>query len=716
MQVGRHRLDTVFVLALLPILGACSVRSRASQLYPEYVQYAGRRVQSVKFLNPTPFKADSLITVVKTQPTRCNLLGLPLCVPFTRVGQKVSRFNLQQMQEDVVRLQTFYRVSGYFGTTVVPKVTEHGDNVDVAFTIERGDPVALDSLTVTGTEGILNPDSLVRALPLDTGRIFHLGLFNASADTVLRALQTRGYAYSQVLRNYSVDTLSNRAVASLAAVPGPRAVVDSIIVKGANKLGRRAALRQLTFRDGSVLQTSKLLESQRNLYSLDLVQLASVTIAPDSLDVTPNDSSRATVLVTIAETKVNQVDAAVGFGTVECGRLEGQYINRSFFGGARRFALTGSVSKIGLGGATGVGFGESLCRAFAQDSFENTLDYRLSADFTQPYFLSPLNHLTLHAYKERQSEPSVFQREAEGGQVLLTRRLTTRTLLNAGLNIEHGRTIANAVVFCAAFQVCVSEEVDELSKARFINTASANLVRDRTDFTLDPTTGNVVRGGMTWAADWLASDVTFLRWNLEGAAYREVQQGWVLAAALRLGGFFQTATLSPGPNFLPPEQRFYAGGANTVRGYARNQLGSVVYVTDSAPLDTITGEREPEGTPQPNPIGGTSLAIGNLELRFPSPYMPRRFRLAVFVDGGTVGTGNFWDLDSFRFTPGVGLRIQTPVGPARLDAAYLPYGPTIGPLYVSEDGALVRIRDDFRPDQGNFFSRFRLHVAIGQPF
>jgi outer membrane protein assembly factor BamA len=536
----------------------------------------------VKFVGGAPFKADSLITVVKTQPTRCNLLGLPLCVPFTRVGQKVSRFNLQQMQEDVVRLQTFYRVSGYFGSTVVPKVDENGDNVDVSFMIERGDPVRLDSLTVTGTDGIVNADSLARALPLDTGRIFHIGLFNASADTVLRAMQTRGHAHAQVLRSYNVDTLANRAVASLTAGPGPRVVVDTIIVSGASKLGRSAALRQLTFRKGDMLQATKLLESQQNLYSLDLVQLASVSLAPDSLDATPSDSTRATVLVTIAETKVNQVDAAVGFGTVECMRTEAQYINRSFFGGARRFALTGAVSKIGLGGVTSVGFGDRLCSAFAQDSFEHSLDYRLSADFTQPYFLSPLNHLTLHAYKERQSEPSVFQREAEGGQILLTRRITRRTLLNTGLNFEYGRTVANAVVFCAAFQVCVPEEVDELSKFRFINNVSANIVRDRTDYPLDPTAGNVLRGGITWAADWLASDVTFLRWSAEGAAYREVRQGWVAAASVRLGGFFQTATLNPTRNFLPPEQRFDAGGANTVRGYARNQLGAVVYVADSA--------------------------------------------------------------------------------------------------------------------------------------
>ncbi len=715
MKGGRRPVVTVCVLALLPILSACAVRTRATQLYPDFVQYGGRKVQSVRFLNIAPFKADSLLTIVETQPTRCSLLGLPLCVPFTKVGQRVSRFSLQRMYEDVVRLETFYRFAGYFGTSVTPKVDEKGDNVNVTFDVKRGDPVHMDSLTVTGVDSIMNADSLARALPLDTGGVFHVGRFNASADTVLRALQARGHAYARVLRNFSVDTLTDRAVASLTAVPGPRVVIDSIAVNGAENLGRTGALRQLTFRKGELLQASKLVESQRNLYSLDLIQLASVTIAPDSLDSTPGDSTRATVLVTIAETKVNQIDAAVGYGTVECVRTESQYINRSIGGGARRLAVNGSVSKIGLGGATSVGFGESLCRAFRQDSFKHTLDYRLSADFTQPYFLSPLNHLTLHGFIERQSEPSVFQRQAQGGQILLSRRLAARTQLTGGFNFEQGRTIASPALFCAAFQVCVPENIEALSKARFRNSIGLNLSRDHTDFPLDPTTGTIIRTGVSWAPPWLLSDITFLRWNLETSAYREVQEGWVAAASLRLGGFFKTATLAPTSDFLPPEERFYAGGANTVRGFTRNQLGHVVYVVDSARVDS-TGAKVPVGTPRPVPTGGTSLAIGNLEMRFPSPYMPRRLRLAVFVDGGSVGTENFWKLEEWRITPGVGLRIQTPVGPARVDAAYSPYRSPDGPLYASEGGSLVRIAEHFRPSQGTFFSRLRIHIAVGQAF
>ncbi|HSL69504.1 MAG TPA: BamA/TamA family outer membrane protein, partial [Longimicrobiales bacterium] len=485
---------------------------------------------------------------------------------------------------------------------------------------------------------------------------------------------------------------------------------------GADNLGRRPTLRQLTFRKGDLLQSSKLIESQRNLYSLDLVQLASVTPAPDSLDATPADSTRAMVMVNIVEAKVNQIDAALGWGSVECLRTEAQYVNRSFTGGARRLAITGSVSKIGLGGATSTGVGESLCRAFQADTFENTLDYRLAVDFTQPYFLSPLNHLTLHGFIERQSEPNVFQRQAQGGRILLTRRLAPRTLLSGGFDIEYGETLAAPALFCAAFQVCVPENIEQLAKPRFRNTIGLNFVRDRTDFTLDPSEGTVLRAGAAWAPPWLFSDITFLRWTAESAIYREVRPGWVAAGSLRLGGFFQTASLSPTSNFLPPEERFYAGGANSVRGFDRNALGQGVYVTDELAIDSVTGQLEPVDAPRFVPVGGTALAIANAELRFPSPIMRRRLRLAVFVDGGSVGTDNFWRLDDWRVTPGVGLRIQSPVGPARIDVAYLPYGPPIGPLYSVEGDTLVRVRDDFRPVQGNFFSRFRIHLAIGQAF
>jgi len=704
--------------ALVLVQAGCAARSRAGNEYPELMEYSGREIDEVVYQGGAPFSSDTLLTMTETQPSQCSLLGLPLCLPFTSIGHQLHRVNVGTIAADVDRLELFYRTSGFFGTRVIPEIEPKEDKVRVTFTVQRGDSIMLDSLEVVGTEGILDPDSMKQRLPLREGEIFHLGRLAASANRVLQGLQQRGHAYAEVLRNYGVDTVRDRAVATLEAVPGPQVRVDSIAIYGAEHLGRRTVLRGLTFREGDLLQASRLSESQDNLYTLDIVQLASVSLASDSLDATPEDSTRATVIVRIVEKRVNQLDAAIGYGTVECLRTETEYVNRSFGGGARRLGLNAAVSKIGLGGGTNTGIGQSLCRAFDRDTFEDNLDYRLAAELTQPYFLSPRNYLTVNGYLERQSEPDVFQREAQGGRFTLSRRITNRSVLNSSLNVEHGRTLATPALFCLALQVCEPATIDSLSRPRFRNSLGLSYVRDHTNNPLDPSAGGILRGGLTWAPQWIGSEVTFLRFTGENAIYRQVRPGWTFAGAVRLGTFFRTAGLTADGDFLPPEERFYAGGATTVRGFDRNRLGGGVYVTQELVVDTVTGqETAPDGAADFVPVGGTSLFILNAELRFPSPWYPRRFRLAAFVDAGSIGTGNFFNIgEGLKVTPGLGLRVNTPVGPARVDVAYNPYGLPKGPLYFSNGETLVLVQDDFRPPTGGFFSRLRVHVALGQAF
>ena len=82
--------------------------------------------------------------------------------------------------------------------------------------------------------------------------------------------------------------------------------------------------------------------------------------------------------------------------------------------------------------------------------------------------------------------------------------------------------------------------------------------------------------------------------------------------------------------FVPPEQRFYGGGPNSVRGYARNELGPRVYVTDSIGADsTFENVRAA-------PTGGNASFVLNTEVRFATPLFPDRMRAAVFLDVGQV--------------------------------------------------------------------------------
>ena len=94
-----------------------------------------------------------------------------------------------------------------------------------------------------------------------------------------------------------------------------------------------------------------------------------------------------------------------------------------------------------------------------------------------------------------------------------------------------------------------------------------------------------------------------------------------------------------------------------------------------------------------------------------------RLRLAAFVDaGGVWQRGGDISGAVIRVTPGIGLRLGTPLGPARLDVAYNPYKLQAGPLFqVDTLGGLTPV-----PGQESYVlgrnRKFTFHVAVGQAF
>lgn len=707
-----------FIVAMLG--SACAMTSPGAEVYPELAGFSERNIAEVQFAGHDPVPTDTLERLIVTKATHCNFLFCP-----GGLFRSEQHLHLQTLREDVNRLALHYRQIGYFGTTVRPEVREEPgeDGVEVTFVVNRGDAIYVDSVFVEGTEGILDPDSLEAELPLQPGGLFDLRDFVASADTVLSTLRVRGHLYSEVLRNFAVDTTIDAATAWLVAVPGPRVEVDSIIVSGVDELGRGAAVRQLTFRSGDLLRASDLVNSQRNLYNLDLVQFATVTVAEDSLQRTLADSTRATVQVTISEAPRHLVETTVGYGSVDCFRTQARWVDRSFGPGARRLSLSGSLSKIGIGEPLDAGLaGSPVCEAFRDDRFGNSLDFRLSGELTQPFLFGPRNQLILSGFVERQSEPSLFQRRAEGARLAVNRRISPREALTLAADFERSRTLSSEVLFCFTFQVCRPQDVEQLAQARWRNRLIMTWLQERTDRVIDPTQGTILRLNTEWASPLLASELDFLRSNGDFAIYQPLRRGWVGAFFLRLGTFASGGNLAGDDDFLPPEDRYFAGGSNSVRGFSRNQLGPGVYVASGPGVD-------PRVTPDSVrffPTGGTAVVVTSAELRVPSPFLSDILRLAVFVDAGALGTERLWDIDfgDFRVTPGAGLRLRTPVGPARLDLAYNPHDPPTGLLFVPQRdrdspggvGNLVPVVRRFRPPSPSFLDRLQIHIAVGQAF
>jgi translocation and assembly module TamA len=122
---------------------------------------------------------------------------------------------------------------------------------------------------------------------------------------------------------------------------------------------------------------------------------------------------------------------------------------------------------------------------------------------------------------------------------------------------------------------------------------------------------------------------------------------------------------------LPPDQRFYAGGSGTIRGYRYQSVGPIF--------------------PNGNPIGGTAINAGTVEYR---QRIGTNFGAAVFVDGGNVSQ-NLNPLNGqLKFGAGAGVRYYTPIGPIRLDVA-VPIQRRSGP----------------NPDDA-----FEIYIGLGQAF
>jgi outer membrane protein insertion porin family len=148
------------------------------------------------------------------------------------------------------------------------------------------------------------------------------------------------------------------------------------------------------------------------------------------------------------------------------------------------------------------------------------------------------------------------------------------------------------------------------------------------------------------AGGWLGGDKDFTKLYGSSSAYFKNFEELVLELKIRGGisdSFGDTER-------VPIFERYFAGGANTIRGYRERRVG---------PRDDVNGQ----------PVGGQAFWVFNAEETF--PIFPDLIKGAVFFDTGNVyeSIGDFGNGGVFSGT-GAGVRIKTPIGPVKLDAGY----------------------------------------------
>lgn len=742
-----RRVFLAALLLLLPVALPGALRAQDITCDPGDLE-----VRAVTFNGNEHFRSAELASVIVTSPSSFarRHLGLP-------IGARRCLDTLE-LSRDAVRIRLFYRLRGYYKTAVQTSVQPAGTGaVAVGFGITEGPPVMIDTLVVTGLDSVRDRDKLLRELDhFRHDHIFTKVELQTVIDTVREQLHDSGWPYAAApLASSDVNPSTDRAQLTYQffeqfggqprAIPSRQARVGRIvyeIVPGGDsaKIDTSTVRRLLSFKVGDVFRSKDLVRSERDLYQLETYRHVDVALAPDSVQ--PNDSA-LTVLVRLNEAKMNSLGLGAGWATLDCIRTQARFTDRDFLGGARRLEMIGRLSHL------------ALCpQNVRDDSISNRLNYYASGTVRLRGLIGPHTLPSFTLFSERTSEYRAYVRETIiGGAAEVSRDLQPRDLrpglpLTLSYRVEYGRTTASPAVFCQLFNRCALADIERLQQNGSLHVFGASILRDRTDQLLDPSNGNQLhlelRSGTT-SLD-TANGTRFSRVLAEGSAYKTVGSS-TFAVRIQMAAVLNGFTTQGATAYVPPEERLYAGGPNSVRGYSQNLLGPVVYILDKIGVtDTvIDGNSAQLFRPIPDssrvrqysPTGGNTLIVANLEWRIRLPTFGGNVQLATFVDAGQVWNRpqQKFTFSDLRVTPGMGVRVRSPIGPLRVDVAYNGYSGTPGSAYfVGSDNVLRCVSPDNTFPEGivgsgqtcaptytpkasdNVLSKLTFNFSIGQAF
>ena len=200
----------------------------------------------------------------------------------------------------------------------------------------------------------------------------------------------------------------------------------------------------------------------------------------------------------------------------------------------------------------------------------------------------------------------------------------------------------------------------------------------------DPTNGDYLTADYNVSLPALGANVGFHKFQASYNYYYTLPKlknttfaarGILGVASVFSGGDRYTNSQFPSLNgLLPISERFFAGGANTLRGFDFEEAGPRVVIVPQGTFLNSSGTQV-FLDPFTIPFGGNALAVVNLEARIP---ISKTVRAVPFYDGGNVfrRAGDIFKRPAvatndvagqnqraiWTHSAGLGLRIKTPVG------------------------------------------------------
>jgi outer membrane protein insertion porin family len=397
---------------------------------------------------------------------------------------------------------------------------------------------------------------------------------------------------------------------------GEKSYIEKIEIRGNTKTRDRVIRRELAVTPGEVFNMVRVKISQERLKGLQFLSKTDAQVEP-SEDL-PNSKN---LVVNVEEGPSGNFYFGAGFSSIESlfgyvGMTQGNFdlFNPPLF--------TGGGQKLRLQATVGT----------EQENYE--------LRFVEPWFLGRRLIFDLDLYHRDLGYVSdVYDEKRTGMRIGLTKALW-RENIRAGVSY----TLENISLDFG--DEIVSPEMRAEEGSWLTSKAGFSLAYDTRGGGQLPNRGQLTELNTSLAGGPLVGEVDFYKLELESAWYfKGLAKGHVLEFVARIG------TIEPyGDSDLTHIwDRFYLGGAYTLRGYKYRDVG---------PKDSF-GE----------PIGGNAYWMGSIEYSLP---IIERLRFAVFYDIGTVNP-EAWDFNASNYADnwGLGLRLNIPqMGPLRLDYGF----------------------------------------------
>lgn len=525
------------------------------------------------------------------------------------------------MQRDQRGLLRFYQRAGFIHASVRPRLERTGANrLRLIWEISEGPRVAVASARVHLADSSAAAVTVWQKGKLKLRTRGKEGYSDEAVQQDLQALTllytNAGYAYAEARVTPRLSRGDSLVELRFQINPGPRCLFGPITIRGDSTLSQHTVTRQLAFRPGKPYSEKNLEKSQRQIYQTGVYQFVTVRAMLDSL--------RTPLLPVAIQLKAAPrwtIKAGVGYGIEEHERILLDVRKLAFLGGARR------------------------------------LNFNLKHSYLEPWSLdialsqyglpAPQTSLVLNPFFLRQREPG-FTVDRAGANVAYQQHFATYTDGFLRYTLEQNYLKVSGLT---------REEALDSSRIALYQKSSITLglARDSSLPLFYPDRGLFTAATITWAGVGFRSDFHYLKILGEARYYRRLGRDLIAAMRVKVGSLRRLGS----DRFTPIEERFYAGGAASVRGWSHAEIGP----TNSAG----------------KPVGGSSLLETGIEFRYP---LLGPLSGVLFCDAGNVWSRlHGHRLNDLATAAGTGLRYRTPIGPIRLDFGW-PVGRGRNPVQI----------------------------------